>query len=229
MPLHGGPASSAVNNRDDRMEAYHLRTTAAAVGFSALVLLSPSGAEAGGRRTARAPEALEAVATTGSITATAPAATAAPDGGATPAAGEVLGSRRQDRAVSRDFGRAAAVRPLIARYASEHGVPYALADAVVRVESRYNAAARNGANVGLTQINARTAQAMGYQGPHAGLLDPDTNLRYGLKYLAQAYRLAGGDTCGTILRYQAGHRAQAMTAAARSYCARIQTIMAGNP
>jgi hypothetical protein len=41
-----------------------------------------------------------------------------------------------------------------------------------------------------------------------------------------AYKLAGGDTCGTILRYQAGHRAQAMTGAARAYCAKVQTILA---
>jgi soluble lytic murein transglycosylase-like protein len=80
--------------------------------------------------------------------------------------------------------------------------------------------------MGLTQINARTAQSLGYQGPASGLLDAETNLRYGLKYLAQAYKLAGGDTCGTILRYQAGHRAQSMTSHARAYCARVKTIIA---
>ena len=56
--------------------------------------------------------------------------------------------------------------------------------------------ARNGPNVGLTQINAGTAQSLGYTGEASGLLDAETNLRYGLKYLAQAYKLAGGDTCG---------------------------------
>ena len=127
---------------------------------------------------------------------------------------------------STDAVRSTALKPLIARYASESGVPFELADAVVRLESRYNAGARNGPNIGLTQINFRTAQALGYQGPAAGLLDAETNLRYGLKYLAKAYNLAGGDTCGTILRYQFGHRTQTMTAASRAYCAKVKVITA---
>jgi soluble lytic murein transglycosylase-like protein len=122
--------------------------------------------------------------------------------------------------------RATGLKPLIARYASENALPYELADAVVRLESRYNARARNGVNLGLTQVNLRTAQSLGYKGDAAGLLDAETNLRYGLKYLARAYSLAGGDTCGTILRYQFGHRTQAMTAASRLYCARVKTIIA---
>jgi soluble lytic murein transglycosylase-like protein len=47
-----------------------------------------------------------------------------------------------------------------------------------------------------------------------------------LKYLAKAYKLAGGDTCGTILRYQFGHRTQTMTGASRAYCAKVQVITA---
>ena len=47
-----------------------------------------------------------------------------------------------------------------------------------------------------------------------------------MKYLAQAYRLAGGDTCGTILRYNAGLDRSAMTAKARAYCAKIKSIVA---
>ena len=130
------------------------------------------------------------------------------------------------KARTSDTTRAVALKPLIARYASENGVPYELADAVVRLESRYNAGARNGPNMGLTQINVRTAQSLGYKGDAAGLFDAETNLRYGLKYLATAYRLAGGDTCGTILRYQFGHRTQTMTAASRAYCAKVKVITA---
>ncbi|MEE1657024.1 lytic transglycosylase domain-containing protein [Microvirga sp. CF3062] len=125
-----------------------------------------------------------------------------------------------------DATRAGALKPLVARYASENGLPYELADAVIRIESRYNAGARNGPHMGLTQINVRTAQSLGYKGDAAGLLDAETNLRYGLKYLATAYKLAGGDTCGTILRYQFGHRTQTMTAASRAYCARVKVITA---
>jgi soluble lytic murein transglycosylase-like protein len=125
-----------------------------------------------------------------------------------------------------DEARAGALKPLIAQYASEHGIPYELADAVVRLESRYNAGARNGPNMGLTQINFRTAQSLGYKGDATGLFDAETNLRYGLKYLAQAYRLAGGETCGTILRYQFGHRTTTMTSASRVYCAKVKVLTA---
>ncbi|HEX2552788.1 MAG TPA: lytic transglycosylase domain-containing protein [Microvirga sp.] len=134
-------------------------------------------------------------------------------------------SRKLDR-TAQDATRAAALRALVEHHAAEAGVPFDLADAVIRIESRYSAGARNGPNVGLTQINTRTAQSLGYQGSAAGLLDPETNLRYGLKYLARAYALAEGDTCGTILRYQAGLRARSMTRAARSYCGRVKTIIA---
>ncbi|MFC4171800.1 transglycosylase SLT domain-containing protein [Microvirga sp. GCM10011540] len=133
---------------------------------------------------------------------------------------------RSSRAASSDAVRAAALKPLIARYASENNLPFELADAVVRLESRYNAGARNGPNLGLTQVNFRTAQSLGYKGSAAGLFDAETNLRYGLKYLAQAYQLAGGDTCGTILRYQFGHRTQTMTKASRVYCSKVKTIIA---
>jgi soluble lytic murein transglycosylase-like protein len=125
-----------------------------------------------------------------------------------------------------DAVRANALKPLIAQYASENDVPFGLADAVVRIESRYNANARNGVNLGLTQVNFRTAQSLGYKGDASGLLDAETNLRYGLKYLAMAHRLAGGDTCGTILRYQFGLRTQTMTGASRAYCSKVKTIIA---
>ena len=67
----------------------------------------------------------------------------------------------RSRSALADAPRAGALKPLIVRYASENGVPYELADAVVRLESRYNPGARNGPNVGLTQINVRTAQSLG--------------------------------------------------------------------
>ena len=145
---------------------------------------------------------------TASAGASAPAAESAAQ--PAPAGGVALLARRTIRSAG-DAVRAAAVRPLILRYSSENGLPYELADAVVRSESRYDAGARSGPHMGLTQINVRTAASLGYDGPSSGLLDAETNLRYGLKYLGQAYKLAGGDTCGTILRYQAGRRATTMT------------------
>jgi soluble lytic murein transglycosylase-like protein len=120
------------------------------------------------------------------------------------------------------------VRALIAMHAKEQGVPVALADAVVRVESTYNPRASNGYNLGLTQISLPTARAMGYSGSASGLYDADTNLRYGIKYLANAYRLSKGNTCQTILKYQAGHGAVTMTPAARTYCSKVVTLLASS-
>jgi soluble lytic murein transglycosylase-like protein len=134
--------------------------------------------------------------------------------------------KRRVKALQADEEKAVALRPLIVRHAATHGVPADLADAMVRVESRYNPKARNGPNVGLTQINPLTARSLGYSGDAAGLYNPDTNLYYGIKYLAGAYKLANGNTCGTILRYQAGHRATRMTHAAQSYCSKVKAILA---
>lgn len=116
----------------------------------------------------------------------------------------------------------------IARHAQAAGVPVALAMAVVRIESNHNPKARGRAGeIGLMQIKPQTARGLGFSGSAAALYDPDTNLKWGMKYLAGAYRLAGGDTCGTILRYQAGHGARRMTAAASAYCGKVKRHMAG--
>ena len=69
---------------------------------------------------------------------------------------------------------------------------------------------------------------MGYSGSASGLLDAETNARYGMKYLALAYKLAGGDTCRTVMKYQSGHMASRMSGANRAYCAKVRTITASN-
>ncbi|TCR61883.1 transglycosylase-like protein with SLT domain [Bosea sp. BK604] len=121
-----------------------------------------------------------------------------------------------------------AIRQIIARHAAANGVPFSLADAVVRVESRYNPRASNAGNFGLMQIRHQTARGLGYSGGAGGLLDAETNARFGMKYLAQAYRLAGGDTCRTIMKYQSGHLASRLSGANRAYCAKVRTISAQN-
>ena len=73
-------------------------------------------------------------------------------------------------------------------------------------ESRYraNAMGRGGAS-GLMQIKLSTARAMGYSGSASGLLDPETNLTYGVKYLAGAYRTAGGNHGRAVSYYASGY------------------------
>ncbi|WP_376986573.1 transglycosylase SLT domain-containing protein [Bosea sp. R86505] len=120
------------------------------------------------------------------------------------------------------------LKALVARHAAANGVPFSLADAVVRIESRYNPRAANAGNYGLMQIRHQTARGMGYTGGAGGLLDPETNARYAMKYLAMAYRAAGGDTCRTVMKYQSGHMATRMSGANRTYCAKVRTMTASN-
>jgi soluble lytic murein transglycosylase-like protein len=117
-------------------------------------------------------------------------------------------------------------RALVARYAAENGVPLPLAYAVVEHESGFNPNARGRGTVGLMQIKPATARGIGYRGSTAGLYDPATNLKWGMRYLGGAYRLGGGDICATALRYQGGHRAARHTAASRRYCAELKALIA---
>lgn len=117
---------------------------------------------------------------------------------------------------------------IITRYASTYGVPLSLAHAVISVESNYRSDARGSAGeIGLMQIKPATARMMGYNGSSKGLFDPDTNIRYGMKYLARAHELGGGDTCGTILRYNAGHAARRMNRVSAAYCSKVKRHLAG--
>jgi soluble lytic murein transglycosylase-like protein len=117
---------------------------------------------------------------------------------------------------------------IISRHAQRLGVPEGLAHAVIQVESNYRANARGQAGeIGLMQIKPATARGIGFSGNTQALYDPETNIRYGMKYLAQARQLAGGDLCGTILRYNAGHGAKRMNRISSNYCNRVQRIMAG--
>jgi soluble lytic murein transglycosylase-like protein len=120
----------------------------------------------------------------------------------------------------------AGIRAKAAHHAAHNNVPAKLADAVIKIESRYNPRAYNAGNYGLMQIRLQTARSIGYGGGANGLFDAETNLRYGMRYLAQAYRAAGGDICGTVMRYQSGHRATRMNAANRVYCAKVRQYMA---
>ena len=76
------------------------------------------------------------------------------------------------------------------------------------------------------QIRHETARFMGYDGSCQELYEPDTNVKWGMKYLADAWKLAQGDHCGTVLRYQAGLQAKTMTSTARAYCARLRQAVA---
>jgi len=94
---------------------------------------------------------------------------------------------------------------MIASHAAANGVSPDLARRVVARESGGNARAVSKGNYGLMQIRLGTARAMGYTGSAAGLLDPDTNMTYAMKYLAGAQRAAGGDPDRAVALYARGY------------------------
>jgi soluble lytic murein transglycosylase-like protein len=125
-------------------------------------------------------------------------------------------------------GGASLYRAAIERHARENSVPSALANAVIRIESNYNAKVLHAGNYGLMQIRLATARSVGFADTPSALLDPETNLHFGLRYLSDMYRQAGGDLCHTIMKYQSGHLAVHMNAANRLYCQRVKSLMASN-
>ena len=94
---------------------------------------------------------------------------------------------------------------LIARHAAANNVPEDLVRRVIKRESGGRPRVVSAGNYGLMQIKLPTARAMGYTGSAAGLLDADTNMTYAVKYLAGAYRVAGGNTGRAVHYYAAGY------------------------
>jgi len=81
----------------------------------------------------------------------------------------------------------AAIEVLIVQHAKTHGLPVELVRLVIRRESNFNPRAVYRGNYGLMQIRLGTARALGYRGDAEGLLEPATNMAYGVPYLAGAF------------------------------------------
>jgi soluble lytic murein transglycosylase-like protein len=94
---------------------------------------------------------------------------------------------------------------LITKYSVAYDVPERLVRRVVHRESRFNPSARNGPYWGLMQISHPTARGMGYKGNAKGLLDAETNLKYAVRYLSGAYKVAGGDESQAVRFYARGY------------------------
>lgn len=100
----------------------------------------------------------------------------------------------------------ASLNELIAKHAKASGVPEALIHRICHEESRYHPRVVGGGGaMGLMQIKYSTARGIGYRGPASGLLDPDTNLTWGVRYLAGAYRMAQGNADVARVLYGTGY------------------------
>jgi soluble lytic murein transglycosylase-like protein len=95
---------------------------------------------------------------------------------------------------------------LVTAHAQANGIPEALVHRVIVRESKYhpNLVGRGG-TIGLMQIKLATARGVGYTGSAEGLRDPDTNLMYGVKYLAGAYRAANGNHNRAVSYFAGGY------------------------
>jgi soluble lytic murein transglycosylase-like protein len=111
-----------------------------------------------------------------------------------------------DRGAPVVAGRRSDLEARIAAHAQATGVPADLIHHVITRESRYNpGAVGRGGVYGLMQIKHGTARALGYAGSPSGLLDPETNLTYGVRYLAGAYKVANGNPTRAYSLFRSGY------------------------
>jgi soluble lytic murein transglycosylase-like protein len=123
--------------------------------------------------------------------------------------------------------RIAAYRAIASAEAQRLGLPPAMADAVMRVESNYNPAARGrDGEYGIMQVMPPTARLLGHRGPVEQLAEPEVNIPLGVKYLADAWRLAKGDICTTVMKYRAGHGETRFSVLSVRYCERVRQHLA---
>lgn len=118
-------------------------------------------------------------------------------------------------------------RSLIEKEAVQAGLAPEIAEAVMAVESGYNPGAIGGVGeIGLMQILPSTARMLGFSGTLADLAVPETNIHYGVMYLAKAWRLAGGDLCTAAMKYRAGHGETRFSFLSVNYCMAVRSKLA---
>jgi soluble lytic murein transglycosylase-like protein len=151
-----------------------------------------------------------------------------------------LGSKKEN-AEARAAGTAAATlqragrdiyRALLKKEAEKNGLPPDIADSVAAIESGYDPSVVGGAGeIGLMQVLPGTAAMLGFKGDLAELAKPEVNIRFGVAYLAGAWRLANGDLCRALMKYRAGHGEETMSPLSIAYCGRARAHLAaiGSP
>ncbi|ESY71294.1 transglycosylase SLT domain-containing protein [Mesorhizobium sp. M0051] len=111
--------------------------------------------------------------------------------------------------------------------ASIYGLEPLLAHAVMEIESGFDPDVQGAdGEVGLMQVMPATARMLGFRGSLDDLNAPATNIALGVRYLAQANRLAAGDLCTTVMKYRAGHNESRFSALSVHYCQRARAILA---
>jgi len=75
------------------------------------------------------------------------------------------------------------IQEKIASEAFSQGVPIHIALGIAEVESHFQPTAFSDGNYGLMQIRFGTANAMGFRGTGKDLMNPDNNIKYGVRYI----------------------------------------------
>ena len=110
------------------------------------------------------------------------------------------------------------LRSLVNQYADAYEVPRSLVHRVIQRESDYRPGARNGPYYGLMQILPATARNMGFAGDPHQLLNPETNLRFAVRYLRGAWLVSDGDEADAVGWYARGYYYEA-----RDRCLLVET------
>ncbi|BCJ92100.1 hypothetical protein IZ6_28350 [Terrihabitans soli] len=119
------------------------------------------------------------------------------------------------------------LRVMVRTEAVHRGLPGEIADAVATVESNYRVSALGDVGeIGLMQVLPSTARMLGFSGTNAELSDPATNIRYGVDYLAGAWKLANEDVCTAVMKYRAGHGETRFSHKSVAYCVRVREVLA---
>lgn len=127
----------------------------------------------------------------------------------------------------RPAGSPASYRALAESEARRAGLPSEIADAVMAVESGYDPRAiGSSGEIGLMQVMPSTARMLGFAGSNEALAAPETNIHYGVTYLARAWRLAGGDLCTAAMKYRAGHGETRFSRLSVDYCLAVRSKLA---
>jgi soluble lytic murein transglycosylase-like protein len=119
-----------------------------------------------------------------------------------------------------------ALRTMVRNAAAAENLPPEIAEAVADVESGFNPRAVGGVGeIGLMQVLPSTARMLGFSEPLPKLFEPETNVRYGVRYLGQAWRKTGADICATVMKYRAGHGETRYSQRSVAYCVRVRQLL----
>ncbi len=138
-------------------------------------------------------------------------------------------NRSQSNWSQNSFNPSAPLDGMAAAQASANGVPVSLVERVIKRESGGNPRAVSRGNYGLMQIRLGTARAMGFSGSAAELLDPQVNMTYAVRYLAGAYRAAGGNENRAVALYASGYYYQAKVQGFSPYAAEASSGFGASP